>query len=63
MHGLLHNDDFRKIFLNNIRRYWGLAQSKENALLDKEKEYDKLADLARGSLDIKRIYGIMEESI
>ena len=63
MHGLLHNDDFRKVFLNNLRRYWGLAESKENALLDKEKEYDKLADLVRGSLDIKRIYGIMEESI
>ncbi len=63
MHGLLHNDDFRKVFLNNLRRYWGLAESKETALLDKEKEYDKLADLVRGSLDIKRIYEIMEESI
>jgi adenosylcobyric acid synthase len=63
IHGLFHNDDFRKVFLNNLRRYWGLSENQKGAATDKDRQYDKLADLVRGSLDIPRIYRIMEEDI
>jgi adenosylcobyric acid synthase len=63
IHGLFHNDDFRKIFLNNLRRYWGLSENQKGVTSDKDSQYDKLADLVRGSLDITRIYRIIEEDI
>jgi adenosylcobyric acid synthase len=63
MHGLFHNDNFRRLFLNNLRRHWGLAESGSVAALDKEGEYDKLAALVRNNLDIPRIYRIMEEPV
>jgi adenosylcobyric acid synthase len=63
MHGLFHNDDFRQILLNNLRKRWGLAESANNATSTKEQEYDKLAALIRQSLDIPQIYRIMEDTI
>jgi adenosylcobyric acid synthase len=63
MHGLFHNDDFRQIFLNTLREYWGLAEGAGNALISKDKEYDKLAELVRRSLDIPEIYRIMEAQV
>jgi len=60
MHGLFHNDGFRQAFLNNLRRYWGLEESKDGSVTTKEQQYDKLAELVRRSLDITKIYGIME---
>ena len=63
MHGLFHNDGFRQGFLNNLRRYWGFAEGKSNTIINKDKEYDKLAELVRRSLDITQIYRIMEESV
>ena len=61
IHGLFYNDDFRHVFLNNLRHYWGLEESKNSGITDKDREYDKLADIARQNLDIARIYKIMEE--
>ena len=58
LHGLLHNDNFRELFLNNLRRHWGLREN-NGVNLDKEKGYDKLAELVRGNLDITQIYGMM----
>jgi len=63
MHGLFHNDGFRQVFLNNLRRYWGLEESKDSSINVKEQQYDKLAELVRRSLDITQIYRIMEESV
>ena len=63
MHGLFHNDDFRQVFLNNLRRFWGLAESKGSGAASKDREYDKLADLVRHSLDIPEIYQIMEKGV
>jgi adenosylcobyric acid synthase len=63
MHGLFHNDEFRQVFLNNLRKHWGLAESSSGAASTKEQQYDKLADLIRQSLDLSRIYQIMEEDI
>jgi adenosylcobyric acid synthase len=62
MHGLLHNDTFRETFLNNLRHYWGLTGNDKSVNVDKEKEYDKLADLVRGNLDMPLIYRIMEQN-
>jgi adenosylcobyric acid synthase len=63
IHGLFHNDDFRRTFLNNLRRYQGLPENAGNTIMAKEKEYDKPADLVRHSLDIPEIYRIMEGQV
>jgi adenosylcobyric acid synthase len=63
LHGLFHNDDFRRYFLNTLRRYWGLPENEGNNTTSKEQQYDKLAGLVRQSLDIPAIYRITEESI
>ncbi|MGD0793970.1 MAG: cobyric acid synthase [Dehalococcoidales bacterium] len=63
MHGLFYNDDFRKVFLNNLRRHSGLPESASGITTDKDQQYDKLADLVRGSLDLPQIYRIMEAGI
>jgi adenosylcobyric acid synthase len=62
MHGLFHNDDFRQAFLNNLRRHWGVEESK-GGTTDKEKQYDKLAVLIRENLNIAEIYRIMEAGV
>jgi len=63
LHGLFHNEGFVRIFLNNLRRYWGMEGNGSGAAASKDREYDKLAELVRGSLDIPRIYEIMERGI
>jgi len=63
MHGLFHNDDFRQTFLNTLRKYWGLAESTGDTTFSKDKEYDKLAELARRNLNIPEIYRIMEAQV
>jgi adenosylcobyric acid synthase len=63
MHGLFYNDSFRQGFLNNLRRYWGLDEGKGNITINKDREYDKLAELVRRSLDMPEIYRIMERKI
>jgi len=63
MHGLFHNDDFRQTFLNTLRNYWGLAESAGNSGIEKEQQYDRLAELVRRSLNIPEIYRIMEARV
>ncbi|MBN1160615.1 MAG: cobyric acid synthase [Dehalococcoidales bacterium] len=63
MHGLFNNDDFRQFFLNNLRRHWGLHENKSGARTDRDREYDKLADVVRQNLDMKKIYRIMEAGV
>ena len=60
LHGLFHNDEFRQTFLNTLRKYWALSEGTGNAVINKDREYDKLAELVRGSLKIPEIYRIME---
>ncbi len=60
LHGLFHNDNFRRTFITNLRRYWGLPENAESNATEKDKEYDKLAALVRRSIDIPQIYHIME---
>ena len=63
MHGIFHNNGFRKIFLNSLRRYWGLPENDGDAVVEKPRQYDKLAELVRSSLDIPAIYRIMEANV
>ncbi len=63
IHGIFHNDSFRHSLINAIRRYRGIPEVSGATTFNKDKEYDKLADLVRRSIDIKRIYRIIEEGI
>jgi adenosylcobyric acid synthase len=63
MHGLFYNDTFRQAFLNNLRKHWGMTEGKSPNNINKDKEYDKLADLVRQNLDIPGIYRIMEAAV
>jgi adenosylcobyric acid synthase len=63
MHGLFHNPDFRQTLLNSLRRDHGLPERRGNTVVAKEKQYDKLAELVRHSLDIAAIYKIVEGGI
>jgi len=59
MHGLFHNPDFCRAFLDALRRRWGLPESKAGAAVGREQQYDRLAELVRRSLNIDRIYNIV----
>jgi adenosylcobyric acid synthase len=63
LHGLFHNDAFRQTFLNTLRKRRGLPESNNGAISVKDREYDKLADLVRHSLDIPQIYRILEQGV
>jgi adenosylcobyric acid synthase len=63
LHGLFHNDDFRQAFLNTLRKHWGLPESQSDITSAKDRQYDKLAELVRRSLDIPQIYRIMENGV
>ncbi|MDD5254879.1 MAG: cobyric acid synthase [Candidatus Omnitrophica bacterium] len=68
IHGLFDNDHFRRAFLDSLRKkmssgrkYPGIRKNHNTFLEEKDKEYDKLAALARKSLDMKKIYSLLEE--
>lgn len=61
LHGILHNDDFRRAWLNAIRRDKGLVPV-EGGLRFKERRevaFDKLAEHVRSHLDLECIYEMM----
>ena len=61
MHGLFHNREFCRVFLNALRRRWSLSEDENDITAEKTDEYDKLAKLVRESLDIPAIYRIMQD--
>jgi adenosylcobyric acid synthase len=63
MHGLFHNNEFRRGFLNILRRRKGLPESFQSAVTGKDAEYDKLATLVRGSLNMDLVYEILKKGI
>jgi adenosylcobyric acid synthase len=63
LHGILQNDEFRHVLLNNVRRMWGLPENKSIFIFSKDREYDKLAELVRQNLDVEKVYKIMEAGI
>jgi adenosylcobyric acid synthase len=61
LHGILHNDDFRRAWLNEIRLSKGLPPL-ETGLRFKEKReaaFDRLAEHVRQHLDMAQIYEMM----
>ncbi|MFF2888201.1 cobyric acid synthase [Paenibacillus sp. NPDC057967] len=60
MHGILHNDSFRRAWLNEARADKGWAAMPEVVRFRERREaaFDRLADTARAHLDLPRIYAI-----
>jgi adenosylcobyric acid synthase len=58
IHGLFENESVRRCLLSNLRKTKGLDCETRPFALSKDSEYDKLAALVRGSLDMDRIYKI-----
>lgn len=62
IHGIFENREFVREFINIVRKSKGLSPIEE--IIDykefKEREYDKLADIVRKSIDMKEVYKIME---
>jgi len=60
LHGLFENDAFRRRFLGSLsKNKAGKDLSAGSYLQAKEKDYDRLADLARKSLDLRKIYALL----
>lgn len=63
LHGIFDNANWTRTYLNRIRKSKGLKELTEPVMSlaeFKEKEYDKLADLLKESLDMSAIYRILE---
>ena len=58
IHGLFENASVRHCLLSNLRKTKGVDCETRSFTLSKDSEYDKLAALVRGSLDIDMIYKI-----
>ncbi|WHE06772.1 cobyric acid synthase [Thermoanaerobacterium thermosaccharolyticum] len=65
MHGIFENTDFTRRLINIVRKSKGFREIDyiEDYREFKEREYDRLADIVRNSLDINKIYKIMKGSI
>lgn len=61
LHGILHNDDFRRAFLNQIRagKGWEPLPAALRFQERREAALDRLADHVRRHLDMQRIYEIV----
>ncbi|MBW5448013.1 cobyric acid synthase [Cohnella sp. CFH 77786] len=62
IHGVFHNDRFRRGWLNEVRRGKGMAVSDVSFSFQalRERSFDRLADHVRRHVDMTRIYEIME---
>jgi adenosylcobyric acid synthase len=63
IHGIFDNAVFRRKLINGLRKAKGLAPLAEAVSLSaweqRQRDYDSLAEVVRGSLDMARIYGMM----
>ncbi|MDR6878434.1 cobyric acid synthase [Bacillus sp. 3255] len=61
IHGILHNDDFRRAWLNRIRLQKGLAPVHGGLRYQERREaaFDRLADHVRNHLDMQLVYEMM----
>ncbi|MBQ4404305.1 MAG: cobyric acid synthase [Selenomonadaceae bacterium] len=61
VHGIFDNDDFRRKFLNAVRRKKNLPplESTRNVQAEKQKNYDRLANVVRESLNMTLLEKIM----
>lgn len=58
MHGLFHNHNLRRALLMRLAQRKGVALP-DGAILDLDREYDKLAALVRRSLDMRMVYDMV----
>jgi len=65
IHGILHNDAFRRDWLNAIRaaKGWLPLAGELNFNRLRESEFDRLADHVRRHTDMRRIYRILEQGM
>lgn len=63
LHGIFHNDEFRKIFLDLIRKKKGLPTSlNRESYVDKQlSDFHRLANTVRDAIDIDRLHKIIEQ--
>jgi adenosylcobyric acid synthase len=61
IHGVFDSAEFTRGFLNNIRKFKGLAPLANTKTFsgNKEIEFDRLADIVRNNIDMKKIYNIL----
>jgi adenosylcobyric acid synthase len=62
LHGIFDNDEFRLVLINHLRKSKGLTPmlAEELSTVDKEIQYDKLADWFRKHIDMDLIYDLIE---
>ncbi|MFV1952022.1 MAG: cobyric acid synthase [Nitrospinota bacterium] len=57
IHGLFDSDEFRRKFIDSIRMRKGIESCNDiQSHFDPDREYDRLADIVRGHLDMDAIY-------
>ena len=60
LHGLFHNEAFRRSILCDLAARKGVAFQATGKVLSKEEQYDRLADWVRNSLDMELIYRLID---
>jgi len=62
LHGIFDNDNFRRVFINSLRREKGLKELAKECSTRKTlvESYDRLAEAVRENLDMDMIYQIIE---
>ena len=63
LHGIFDSSEFTSVLLNNIRSYYGLPKRHNMTGINKNAEYDKLADIVRQNIDMTKIYEILNKGI
>ncbi|MBN1368335.1 MAG: cobyric acid synthase [Dehalococcoidales bacterium] len=58
LHGLFHNAEFMQGLVNNLQKMCGISTATPE-LFSREEQYDRLADLVRQNLDMKKVYEIL----
>jgi adenosylcobyric acid synthase len=61
VHGIFDSAEFTRGLLNNVRKTKGLPplENKKTYSGNKEIEFDKLAEIVRNNIDMKKIYNIL----
>lgn len=60
LHGLFDSDDFRRWWINRLRKGRGLVPLAGGAVYDLEPALDRLADTVRASVDMDKIYQLVD---
>lgn len=60
LHGMFDEDEFRRYFINTLRKAKGLSKYQSSYSYDLENAFDRLAQTVRSSVDMDTIYSIMD---